>query len=158
MIEIIKEATFGSLKSIYSIAIIVIPIMITLQLLKNYKVLDKITKPFGFFARLFNTSNESVLPLLVGLIFGLAYGAGVIIQTAKEGNLSKRDLFLITAFLAACHAVFEDTLIFVAVGANGFILLGFRMVAAFILTYILSKKISISEIDRLKSVDLEKIS
>lgn len=158
MMEIVKEATFGSLKSIYSIAIIVIPIMITMQLLKNYKVLDKITKPFGFFAKLFKTSNESVLPLLVGLIFGLAYGAGVIIQTAKEGNLSKRELYLITAFLATCHAVFEDTLIFVAVGANGFIVLGFRVVAAFILTYILSRRIAVDETGSLKNIDLEKVS
>lgn len=155
MMEIIKEATIGSLDSVYSIAIIVIPIMIVLQLLKDYNALDKLTKPFQFISRLFNISKESVLPLLVGIIFGLSYGAGVIIQSAKEGNLSKRDLLLITVFLATCHAVFEDTLIFVAVGANGFLLLGFRLVAALIITYVLSKRITISDSHPLGKVDAE---
>ncbi|WP_026477378.1 nucleoside recognition domain-containing protein [Alkaliphilus transvaalensis] len=144
MIEILKEATIGSIESVYSIAIIIIPIMLILQILKDYKILDKITGPFHFLAKLFKTSNETVLPLLVGIIFGLSYGAGVIIQSAKEGNLNKRDLFLITVFLATCHAVFEDTLLFVAVGANGYLLLGTRLVAAFVLTYILSRKLSLN--------------
>ncbi|SCY90462.1 nucleoside recognition domain-containing protein [Alkaliphilus peptidifermentans] len=153
MINIIREAAFGSINSVYSIAIIIIPIMIALQILKDFKVLDKITQPFNFLAKIFKTSNESVLPLLVGLIFGLSYGAGVIIQTAKEGNLTKRDLTLITVFLVACHAVFEDTLIFVAVGANGFILLGTRIIAAFILTYVLSKRIPMGDLSELNQVD-----
>ncbi|SDK18813.1 nucleoside recognition domain-containing protein [Natronincola ferrireducens] len=146
MIGVIKEASIGSFNSVYSIAIIVIPIMIVLELLGNYKILDKITQLFEFFTKIFNVSKESVLPWLVGLIFGLSYGAGVIIQTTKEGNVSKRDTFLITVFLATCHAIFEDTLIFVAVGANGFILLGIRFFVAFILTYLLSKQISLKDL------------
>ena len=145
MIEVFKEAIFGSVNSVYSIAIIIIPIMIILQVLKDYEILDRITKPFNFISRLFKTSDEATLPLLVGIIFGLSYGAGVIIQSAKEGNLSKRDLVLMTVFLITCHAIFEDTLIFVAVGANGFLLVGARLVAAFVLTYILSKRLTIDD-------------
>lgn len=145
MIDIIKEALIGSFNSIYSIATIVIPIMVILQILKDYQALEKITKPFGVLAKVFNISKDSVLPLLVGIIFGLAYGAGVIIQAARDSNLSKKDIFLVTTFLAACHAIFEDTLIFMAIGANGFILLGTRLGAAIILTFILSKRLSIKD-------------
>ncbi|KAB3526343.1 nucleoside recognition domain-containing protein [Alkaliphilus serpentinus] len=141
--EVLKEGFFGSIHSVYSIAIIIIPIMIALQVLKDFKILDKITKPFNFLSRIFKTSDEAVLPLLVGIIFGLSYGAGVIIQSAKEGELTKRDLLIITIFLATCHAVFEDTLLFVAVGANGFIIIGTRLVAAFILTCFIAKKTSV---------------
>mgnify|MGYP001036392800 CR=1 FL=1 len=145
MVEILKEASLGSLNSIYTLAIIVIPIMIVLQILKDYNVLNKITKPFGFITRFFNISDKSILPLLVGFVFGLSYGAGVILQTARQEDLSERDLFLITIFLACCHAVFEDTLIFVAVGANGLILLGFRLFAALVLTYILSRRLTLEK-------------
>lgn len=156
MMEIIKEATLGSINSVYTIAIIVIPIMIVLQLMKDYNILNKITRPFNFLSKMFNSSNETALPLLVGLIFGLSYGAGVIIQASKEGNLDKRDLVLVTVFLAACHAVFEDTLIFVAVGANGFILLGSRIVAAFLLTFVLSKKMTSKHNNALDQLEVEK--
>ncbi|AKL94314.1 nucleoside recognition domain-containing protein [Clostridium aceticum] len=157
MVEILKEAFLGSINSVYSIAIIVIPIMIVLQLLRDYKILGRIIKPFEFLASIFKISKESILPLLVGVIFGLSYGAGVIIQTSKEGNVSKRDLLLITVFLASCHAVFEDTLIFVAVGANGWLLLGTRLLAAFILTFILSRRISLEDMQVLERLKAEEI-
>lgn len=142
MMDILMEATKGSINSIIGIIKIIMPIMITLQIMKDYKILDKITKPFNFLAKLFGTTENSVLPLLVGIIFGLSYGAGVIIQTAKEGNLTKRDLFLITIFLIACHAIFEDTLLLVAVGGNGIVIFVARLIAAFILTYVFSKQIA----------------
>lgn len=151
MVEILKEALIGCWNSVYSIAIIVIPIMIVLQVMKDYQILDKITRPFEFMADLFNISKESIFPLLVGIIFGISYGAGVIIQSTKEGNVSERDLFLMTVFLATCHAVFEDTLIFVAVGANGWILLGSRVILAFVLTYILSKRIPPEVVEDIKN-------
>ena len=85
-------------------------------------------------------SQESAFPLLIGLTFGLSYGAGVIIQSSKEGNLSKKDLVLLIVFLASCHAIFEDTLIFVAVGANGWILFAARLFAAILVTYLISRR------------------
>lgn len=137
--EILKEGIVGSVMSVYSIAIIVFPIMIGLQILKDYNILDKIARVFGFVTKMFNISKEAVFPLLVGVIFGLSFGAGVIIQSSKEGEISYRDLFLISVFLVACHAVIEDTLIFVAIGANGYFLLGVRLISAIILTYIFSR-------------------
>ncbi|QEK11118.1 nucleoside recognition protein [Crassaminicella thermophila] len=146
MIEILKEGFVGSLKSVYSIAMIVIPLMIILQVAKDYNVLSKIAEYFKFFTRLFSISKESIFPLLVGIIFGISYGAGVIIQSSKEGNLTKKDLLLLVAFLVTCHAVFEDTLIFVVVGANGYILLGLRFMMAIGITYYLSKRINLKDL------------
>jgi len=57
----------------------------------------------------------------VGIIFGIAYGAGVLIEEARSGRLSWKDIFLINVFLSVCHAVVEDTALFMAVGANGLI-------------------------------------
>lgn len=145
MIDILKEGLTGSFNSVYSIAKIVIPLMIVLQIAKDYKVLDKISKFFEFLTKFFNMSKESTLPLLIGIIFGISYGAGVIIQSAKEGDLVKKDTFLISTFLIVCHALIEDTLLFVAVGANGYWLFGVRLVTAIIVTFMLSKKLNFSE-------------
>lgn len=146
MMEILKEASIGSLQSVYSIGMIVIPLMIVLQLLKNYQVLDRMGGSFRFFTKLFGISEGSIFPLLVGIIFGISYGAGVIIQSSKEGNLTKKDLWLLVVFLITCHAIFEDTLVFVKIGANGYLLFGLRLITAIILTYILSKRIKFQDI------------
>jgi hypothetical protein len=82
--------------------------------------------------------------LAVGLIFGLAYGSGVIIQSAKEGEMDTRSLTLVSIFLACCHAVVEDTLLFVAVGANGWLLLGLRTAAAFVVTMVISRTVMLA--------------
>jgi hypothetical protein len=78
--------------------------------------------------------SERLLALVAGLTLGIVYGAGVIIKAGQEGNLSSRDLFLIALFLSTCHAVVEDTLLFVAVGGNFFWMLGTRLVIAILVT------------------------
>ncbi|MGF7059189.1 hypothetical protein HNR33_002869 [Brassicibacter mesophilus] len=134
IVNMMKEGTIGSLSAVFNIAKIVIPLMIMMQFLKDLKVLDMISNFMEPMAKFFGISKKSTFPLVIGLILGLAYGAGVIINTAKEGELSKRDLYLVVIFLVACHSVIEDTLIFAAIGANGWLLLGTRLVIAILLT------------------------
>jgi hypothetical protein len=124
VMAVLKEAFWGSLSSVWTIARIVMPLMIVLQLAKDYRVLDYLSRFLKPATDFLGMSKESGFPLLVGFFFGIAFGAGVIVQSAREGNLTKRDLVLLSVFLASCHAVIEDTLIFVAVGANGFIIFG----------------------------------
>ncbi|MCD5413548.1 MAG: nucleoside recognition protein [Clostridiales bacterium] len=141
--EIIKEGLLGGLTSVYSIALIVFPLMVFMEIAKDIGALDWLAKSSKPITRFMKISDNSAFPLAIGLVFGLAFGAGVIIQSAKEGNLDKRSLLLVALFLACCHAVFEDTLLFVAVGANGWFLLAIRTVTAFALTAIVSKRIKI---------------
>ena len=154
ILEIFKEASIGSLSSVWQIAIIVIPLMIIMQLAKDYKILDYISRFLKPVTDFFGMSNESGFPLLIGFIFGLSYGAGVIIQSSKEGNLSKKDLVLLIVFLASCHAVIEDTLIFVAVGASGWVLFGARLIVAIIATYMMSKRLE--KVFSLQEMDIQR--
>ena len=135
----LKESIVGSLNSILTMAKIIIPLMIAMEILKDANILEKISKKMRPLARIFNISNESVFPLIIGLIFGLAYGAGVIIESIEENNLSKRDLYVLMVFLVACHAVIEDTLLFVVLGVNLWFLLILRIVIALIIAYFTSK-------------------
>ncbi|WXR61360.1 nucleoside recognition domain-containing protein [Peptostreptococcaceae bacterium AGR-M142] len=140
IIHILQEATISSLSSILSIAKIVIPLMLVLEFLREYKILDKLSNFLNPYIKFLGLSKNSSFPLLVGLIFGISYGAGVIVQSAKEGDISKQDLFLLSIFLIACHALIEDTLLFVAIGANGIILITVRFFTAILITYLFSSK------------------
>jgi hypothetical protein len=138
-IDIIKESFFSSVHTILNIAFIVIPLMIILRITKEYNILNKFVNYFKKFPEKLFMSKEATFPLLVGLVFGISYGAGVIIQSAKDLNLNKNDLILLNTFLGICHAVFEDTLLFVAIGANGWILVSSRFLMAVIITYLFGK-------------------
>jgi hypothetical protein len=127
---------------------IIIPLMIIMELLKDSKILDKLSEKMKPIAKFFDISNAAVFPLIIGLIFGLSYGAGVIIESAEENNLSKKDLYTLMIFLIACHAVIEDTLLFVVVGANLWFLLGIRLGVAIIISLFASKALKKLEIKK----------
>lgn len=140
-VGILRESIIGSIDSIISIAKVVVPLMIAIEFLKTLNILDKISNHLSPLTKFLGMSKNSAFPLLIGLILGLAFGAGVIIKSALDGEMSKRDLYLLMIFLVSCHSVFEDTLIFVALGANGWLLLGIRLTVAIILTFVSSKYI-----------------
>lgn len=139
LIDFFELGIIGSIKSIWGIAVIVIPLMIFMEIAKDIKLLDLIGKLFKPITRLFNAHEQSAFPLAVGIIFGISYGAGVLIKSTEDGEIDARSLFIISVFLAACHAIVEDTLIFAAVGADGMVIVLTRVVVAFIATIIISR-------------------
>ncbi|MGB5867624.1 MAG: nucleoside recognition protein [Arcobacteraceae bacterium] len=77
--------------------------------------------------------------IVVGVILGITYGAGILIQEAKSGSISKSDLFYIGTFLMICHAIIEDTLLFVIFGADFTMVIAIRTIAAIIVAYLFLK-------------------
>ncbi|TMW72545.1 nucleoside recognition domain-containing protein [Alteribacter natronophilus] len=125
-----ESAFFG----IVQLAAIVIPIMVFIQIMKDLKWLDVFSKWMSPFTKVLGIRENTSTTLAAGLVFGLAYGAGVMIQAVKEDGVSKKDLYLVFIFLVACHAVIEDTLIFAPLGIPLWPLLAIRLVTAVLLT------------------------
>lgn len=130
LIDGIEKASFGILQ----LAIIVIPLMIGIQFLKDLKWLDVFSRWMSPATRALGMKENTSTTLASGLLFGLALGAGVMIQAVKEDNVSKKDLTLAFIFLTACHAVIEDTLIFIPLGIPVLPLLIIRLTTAILLT------------------------
>lgn len=130
----LEKASFGVLQ----LAMIVIPLMIMIQILKDKKYLQKISDTLGPLTRLLGVQKNASLTLASGLVFGLAMGAGVMIQAVQEDGVSKKDATLVFIFLVACHAVVEDTLIFIPLGIPIWPLLAIRVVTALGLTIFVS--------------------
>lgn len=130
----LKKASMGVLQ----LAVIVIPLMVGIQLLKDYKWLDVFSRWVSPFTRLLGMKENTSTTMASGLVFGLAYGAGVMIQAVKEDGVSKKDVTLAFIFLVACHAVVEDTLIFLPLGIPVLPLLLIRLVTAILLTWVVS--------------------
>lgn len=134
LLDGIEKATLGVLQ----LALIVIPLMVVIQLMKDLGWLQIFSKWMAPITRALGMKENTSMTLVAGLTIGLAYGAGVMIQAVKEDGVSKRDLTLAFIFLVACHAVVEDTLIFVPLGIPVLPLLLIRLVTAILLTVIVS--------------------
>lgn len=112
-----------------------VPLFVVIQWLKDSGWLAKASRLMAPILRPLRLPDEAGLPIVAGLAVGLTYGAGVIIQTAEEGNLTKDQLTVMCIFLGICHAVIEETILFTAVGSNGFLLVAIRFVVAAVMAY-----------------------
>lgn len=130
----LEKASFGVLQ----LALIVIPLMVMIQVLKDKHYLQRISEGMVPLTRLLGVQKNASLTLAAGLVFGLAMGAGVMIQAVQEDGVSRKDATLAFIFLVACHAVVEDTLIFIPLGIPIWPLLGIRVATALILTIFVS--------------------
>ena len=137
--EFLKEAAVGSLEQVWIMAAVIFPLMLILEIAKDLNVLKKVSMILRPLLKLFKMSDSGAIPIMTGIVFGLSYGAGVIIDAAKSGELSYRDLYLINIFLIIFHSVFEDTAIFAVIGADAAFLIVSRLILAIIVTFILSR-------------------
>ncbi|HHT62519.1 MAG: nucleoside recognition domain-containing protein [Bacillota bacterium] len=131
----LMETVQGCIWSLIKLVLIAIPLMIMIEFFKEFKVVEKIAPLFYSVLRLLKLPQEAVLPLIAGLVFGIAYGAGVIIQSAREEVIKKEDLFTVSLFLVICHSLIEDTMLFLTVGANFWIIVLGRFLLAILVTY-----------------------
>lgn len=98
-------------------------LFVAIQILKDSGWLDKASRWMAPLLRPLRLPDSAGLPMAAGLVIGLTYGAGVLIQSAEEGNLSRDELTVLCIFLGICHAIIEETILFAAAGANGLLLL-----------------------------------
>ncbi|UCD82459.1 MAG: hypothetical protein JSW26_13845 [Desulfobacterales bacterium] len=141
---IIREILTNSVRISLLLFAIIIPLMVGLALLRDSRLLDRAAGLLQPVLKWLNLSNRAAFPLLAGFFLGIVIGSGVIIAFAHEGRLTKRDLMLVLVFLGICHSIVEDTLIFIALGANWWILISARFLlaalAAFLVSFLLQPK------------------
>ncbi|WP_100333239.1 nucleoside recognition domain-containing protein [Bacillus alkalisoli] len=137
-LPILMDAVQKGLMGVFQLALIVIPLMVAVQFFKDLGWLQKFSKWMAPFTRMLGMNENTSTTLAAGLMIGLAYGAGMMIQAVKEDGVSKRDITLAFIFLVACHAVIEDTLIFIPLGIPIWPLLLIRVVTAVILTILVA--------------------
>ena len=129
--DIVLIALKGAIKLWLMLIVIVVPLTIIYEFLKVRQAqLEKRRHS------VLGIGSGGFVPLVTGIIIGITYGSGVIIHSIRESNISKREAFLILLFLSICHAIIEDTLIFVVIGAEGLILVAIRFFLAILFTWV----------------------
>ncbi len=137
--ETLALALFGALKLSLKLLLIIVPLVTLFEVLRYLPLFRRTGAAVDPLMRGMGLTRAAAVPLFTGIFLGIAYGAGIIIRVAQEKRLPRRELFLMGLFLATCHAVVEDTLVFVAIGGNGWIMLGVRLLLAVTLTALFSR-------------------
>jgi len=119
--------------------LVLVAIFVLLEWARRYGVLEKVLRAISAWTRLMGLKPEAGMPWLAGNVFGVVFGAGVVIESVREGRLDSKQVTLVATFLALCHGLFEDTAIFMVLGANMFWILVPRIVLAVAVTWVLAK-------------------
>lgn len=136
--QFLLDTGLGLLSLLVKVFLIVVPLMMLLEIFREYELLDKITGAVRRPAGKLGFKRNSIYPLLAGVIFGISYGGGVLIGESRAGRIKGNQNFLVALYLGLCHAVFEDTLIFASLGANGLIVLSSRLLLATAVVFVVS--------------------
>ncbi|MCB5161577.1 hypothetical protein [Marinomonas algarum] len=105
-------------KSLVMIFVVIAVLMTFLRLLK----LLGIEKLMGIVLRpilsVLGISREATNLTIVGITLGMSFGGGLLINEAKRGHITPRDIFIAMMLLNLMHSMIEDTLLVLLIGAN----------------------------------------
>lgn len=107
-------------------------LLIALQILKDSGWLFKLNRLAKPLLRYLRLPDEAAVPVVAAIGLGVTYGSGLIIQASEEHQFTKEQMTVMVIFVGICHAIFEETALFIGAGANGFLLLAIRFGSAFV--------------------------
>jgi len=124
---ILPQMGLGVVRMILIVLRVLIPLMVGIELMMVYNIIEAMAEKMGFFRRLLGIGKDALLPLLIGLLLGVTFGAGAIMELSRERPLPKRDLALVAVFIFACHGLIEGAYLLTLAGGNLFILIFVRL-------------------------------
>lgn len=107
LLELLEIAMIEALWMSLQIILLVTLLTLFLDYIRGSKAINRLFKKSG-----------SAFSLIIGLVLGITYGAGALSNEIRSGMMSRKELFFVSTFILMCHAIIEDTMLFVIFGAN----------------------------------------
>jgi spore maturation protein SpmB len=98
------------------ITLIVSGLMMLQSILKEFDILNFLSKVFAPLMRIMGLSGESSFLWFVAQTLGLGYGSAVMIEEVEQKEITPYNANLLNYHIAINHSLLEDTLLFVAIG------------------------------------------
>lgn len=127
---------WGTFKLAVQIFCIIMPLMIILELAKIFNIINSITKLVSPILSVMGLNRSTGMLWLTASIFGLAYGAAVIVEETQTTEFKKEDLTKLHLSIGVNHAMIEDPALFIPLGLPFFWLWIPRLVAAITATWL----------------------
>jgi hypothetical protein len=124
-------------KNYVIIIAIIFTILLVMKVLTKIGVVSFLQEKLTPVLKTLGMSKEILPMTLIGMILGLVFGSALIIKEKDENPaIHKKDFVYAMVLLGLCHAIIEDTLLLVGIGASIWGILLFRTIFALGFTYI----------------------
>lgn len=121
-----------SSKLCLKIFFIIMTILTILEVLKKVGWIEYIVRLCRPVLKALGLSEKAGILWMTAALFGLAYGAAVIVEEANEGHLGKEELEALHLSIGINHSLIEDPALFLALGLSAFWLWIPRLITAII--------------------------
>jgi hypothetical protein len=134
--EVIRNWGISTFFLCIKIFLIVMALMIALCLMKAFDIIPFLVKALKPFLKIMGLNERVGLLWLTAVVFGIAYGAAVIVEEAKEGNFSTEELERLHISIGINHSMVEDPTLFASLGLSIFWLWVPRVITAIVAVYL----------------------
>jgi len=117
------------------ISLIISGLMILQAILKEFNLLNKISKTFAPLMRILGLSTDSSFLWFVAQTLGLTYGSAVMIEEVENQSITPLHANLLNYHIAINHSLLEDTLLFVAIGVPAGWIIAPRVLLAMVVVW-----------------------
>jgi len=132
----LKNWSLSTLYLSIKIFVIIMVIMIFLDIMKSFNLIDRMVKTLTPLLKLMGIDRRVGMLWLTAAAFGILYGGAVIVEEAKERHFSKEELERLHISIGINHAVFEDPALFLSLGLSPFWLWIPRLITAVVAVHL----------------------
>ena len=133
---VLKSWSLSTLYLSIKIFVIIMVIMIFLDIMKSFNLIDRMVKTFTPLLKLMGLDQRVGMLWLTAAVFGILYGGAVIVEEAKERHFTKEELEKLHISIGINHAVFEDPALFLSLGLSPFWLWVPRLTTAIVAVHL----------------------
>jgi hypothetical protein len=100
--------------------VIIMALMILLGIMKSFNIIHYIVRVISPVLKAMGLNQKVGILWITAAVFGIAYGAVVIVEEAKEGNFDRQELEKLHISIGINHSMVEDPALFLTLGLNAF--------------------------------------
>ena len=115
--------------------VIIMALMVIFEIMKDFNLIDRIVRVMTPLLKVLGLGKQSGFLWLTAALFGLAYGAAVIVEETKKEGFTEAELERLHLSIGINHAMVEDTAVFMSLGLGFFWLCLPRFAAAVLMVH-----------------------
>ena len=129
--EWLRSVAYLSIK----MSVLIFVLNILQKLLAEYGVTRWLSGVFAPLLRIFGLPSSCSFLWIVANTLGLAYGGAAMLDEVRQGKLTQQEIDLLNMHIGISHSNLEDLILFVSIGAVGWVLLMVRWGMSIILVW-----------------------
>lgn len=113
--------------TLLTVADIMIPLFVVLQAVRELGWLDRLAGVLRPALRPLDLPADAAVPLVTFLVFGMSIGTALLLEEEERLGWSRRQVTVVCTLASVAHALPDEAIVFVPLGANAWLGAGLRL-------------------------------